>query len=338
MALIGLSILVASLTFLAYRYPTMMWPKISSIWKGEDGKKVSQDDNRDTNTMRHSSNALGSESSQIESLSSEDESEQITPRAKVQVPANNDLIPSLSLEKIQEAPIEQKPSSNPLANSQLIQTNSIMNTPSKDLTYKDRSAMPPPPRPSSLLIPPSTRQQTALLRPLPKTASYLGPPPSAALKLRTPNPQSSSQLTTSTLPSSTRSSKKVILTPGHSPLDWAHLTTHPPTPTFLRGADLPPTLIRVTPSLLKQYNGRKGRDAWSTWQGRVYNVTPYLKYHPGGEGELLRGVGRVGEAEKLFIQTHAWVNWEAILGECLVGIMVSEGTKVEADGRLDEMD
>ncbi|MCJ1242392.1 hypothetical protein MMC14_010400 [Varicellaria rhodocarpa] len=318
-----------------------MWPKLLRAWKGEDGKKVSHDDDRDTVTMRHSSNGLGPQSSPIESQISEDESEQTTPRAKAQVSAGNNLIPSLLLEKIQEAPKEQKPSPNPLPKSQLIQKPFIMNTPPKDSVHKDLSAMPPPPRPSqpsSLLMPPSTRQQTALLRPLPKTASYLGTPPSAASKLRTPNSQISSQLTTSTLPPSTRSSKKVILTPGHSPLDWAHLTTHPPTPTFLRGADLPPTLIRVTPSLLKQHNGRKGRDAWSTWQGRVYNVTAYLKFHPGGEGELLRGVGRVGEAEKLFIQTHAWVNWEAILGECLVGEMVSEGAEVEAEGGLDEMD
>ena len=30
------------------------------------------------------------------------------------------------------------------------------------------------------------------------------------------------------------------------------------------------------------------------FQGRVYNVTPYLEYHPGGIPELMRGVGRDG--------------------------------------------
>lgn len=32
--------------------------------------------------------------------------------------------------------------------------------------------------------------------------------------------------------------------------------------------------------------------------GRVYNVTPYLEYHPGGIPELMRGVGR--DATDLF--------------------------------------
>lgn len=28
--------------------------------------------------------------------------------------------------------------------------------------------------------------------------------------------------------------------------------------------------------------------------GRVYNVTPYLEFHPGGIPEIMRGVGRDG--------------------------------------------
>ena len=50
-------------------------------------------------------------------------------------------------------------------------------------------------------------------------------------------------------------------------------------------------LIKVTPSMLKQQNGRKGKDAWSSFQGKVYNITPYLPFHPGGKGELMQGAG-----------------------------------------------
>ncbi len=113
-------------------------------------------------------------------------------------------------------------------------------------------------------------------------------------------------------------------------MDWAQLTRHPPSATFLRGADVPANLIKVPPSQLRSHNGRKGNNAWGTWQGRVYNLTPYLKFHPGGVGELMRGAGKVGEAERLFNEIHPWVNWEAMLGDCLIGILVSEGEAVDS--------
>lgn len=39
-------------------------------------------------------------------------------------------------------------------------------------------------------------------------------------------------------------------------------------------------------------------DAWSSFNGKVYNLTAYLPYHPGGEKELMRVAGRDGT--KLF--------------------------------------
>ena len=86
--------------------------------------------------------------------------------------------------------------------------------------------------------------------------------------------------------------------------------------------------------MLKAQNGRKGMDAWTSYQGKVYNITPYLPFHPGGRGELLRGAGK--DSGKLFFEIHPWVNWDAILGECLVGILVSEND--ESDNKLDAMD
>ncbi|CAF9916161.1 MAG: hypothetical protein ALECFALPRED_010538 [Alectoria fallacina] len=211
-------------------------------------------------------------------------------------------------------------------------------------------AMPPPPRPSSnakrkpettLIPPPPNRSST--LRAAPTLSTTLRPPPSIASSLRAPRSRSlapsTSSLSTSTLSPSTRPSKKVLLDPGHSPLDWAHLTTNPPTPTFLRGADVPPQLIRVPPSALNWHNGRKGRDAWGVWQGKVYNLTPYMKFHPGGVGELMRGAGKVGDGERLFNEVHPWVSWENMLGECLVGILVSENEVTGKEGNdLEEID
>lgn len=56
------------------------------------------------------------------------------------------------------------------------------------------------------------------------------------------------------------------------------------------------TLLRVTPSMLKEHRTRD--DAWSSFNGKVYNLTAYLPYHPGGEKELMRVAGRDGT--KLF--------------------------------------
>nr|XP_009666606.1 PREDICTED: cytochrome b5 reductase 4 isoform X2 [Struthio camelus australis] len=51
--------------------------------------------------------------------------------------------------------------------------------------------------------------------------------------------------------------------------------------------------------------------------GLVYNVTPYMEYHPGGEDELMKAAGMDGT--DLFDQVHRWVNYESMLKECLVG-------------------
>lgn len=96
--------------------------------------------------------------------------------------------------------------------------------------------------------------------------------------------------------------------------------------------------------MLKTMNGRKDKetgkmkDAWSAYQGKVYNISPYLPYHPGGEGELRRAAGKDGT--KLFMEVHPWVNWENMLGECMVGILVSEEQAQQAAARssLEDMD
>ncbi|KAL8708579.1 MAG: hypothetical protein Q9220_006514 [cf. Caloplaca sp. 1 TL-2023] len=236
---------------------------------------------------------------------------------------------------------------------------------SMEPTSHSNSPIPPPANPSMQppkrpgprlrpkainLMPPPSPQTSSSLRPLPTTSTSLRPPPSAASTLRAPpsrslNPSSTTSCslapTASTLPSSQRPSKKVLLEPGHSPLDWAHLTTNPPSSTYLRGDNVPASLLRVSPSLLRYHNGRKGRNAWGVWQGRVYNLTPYMKFHPGGVDELMKGAGREKDAERLFLEVHPWVNWEGLLGECMVGILVAEEDVSERKrdgGGLEDMD
>ncbi|RPA97386.1 hypothetical protein L873DRAFT_1638053, partial [Choiromyces venosus 120613-1] len=120
----------------------------------------------------------------------------------------------------------------------------------------------------------------------------------------------------STSPSS-NSRKKVILEPGHSTLDWARLQR---SGVDLRG--LPhPNLIKVSPSMLATH-AKSPEDIWTALNGRVYNITAYLPFHPGGEKDLLRGAGK--DCTKLFNATHPWVNVEGMLGQCLIGMYITE--------------
>ncbi|KAG8687792.1 hypothetical protein FRC08_011764 [Ceratobasidium sp. 394] len=175
----------------------------------------------------------------------------------------------------------------------------------------DSKRMPPPPVPSRLASlstngfaasPSSSTQQQP-------SRSTIALPSVGGLAL----PPS----TTTPMPNVNKKGKaraKVALAPGHGALDWAKFKSS--------GADLRGVteLLRVTPSMLKEHRSRD--DAWSAFSGKVYNITPYLAYHPGGERELMRVAGRDGT--KLFATTHAWVNLDFMLDGCLVGFLVPE--------------
>ncbi|XP_025071092.1 cytochrome b5 reductase 4 isoform X1 [Alligator sinensis] len=105
---------------------------------------------------------------------------------------------------------------------------------------------------------------------------------------------------------------KVPLKPGRSLMDWIRLTKSGKDLTGLKGR-----LIEVTEEELAKHN--KTDDCWICIRGLVYNVTPYMEYHPGGEGELMKAAGADGT--DLFDQVHRWVNYESMLKECLVGRM-----------------
>lgn len=68
---------------------------------------------------------------------------------------------------------------------------------------------------------------------------------------------------------------------------------------------------------VKQHN--KPDDAWMVLQGKVYNITPYLKFHPGGADILVKAAGKDGTS--LFQKYHPWVNGHALLEKCLLGLL-----------------
>ncbi|NWR53961.1 NB5R4 reductase, partial [Bucorvus abyssinicus] len=105
---------------------------------------------------------------------------------------------------------------------------------------------------------------------------------------------------------------QVPLKPGRSLMDWIRLTKSGKDLTGLKGR-----LSEVTEDELAKHN--KKEDCWICIRGFVYNVTPYMEYHPGGEDELMKAAGTDGT--DLFDQVHRWVNYESMLKECLVGRM-----------------
>ncbi|KAJ2378965.1 hypothetical protein IW150_000464 [Coemansia sp. RSA 2607] len=108
-----------------------------------------------------------------------------------------------------------------------------------------------------------------------------------------------------------RRRKKVALKPGFSPLDWARLLK---SGENLAGVDRPKLL---THEEVQKHNKRD--DCWMIIGNKVYNVTRYMDFHPGGKTQLMRAAGKDGT--KLFFETHAWVNPDNILGPCLVGFV-----------------
>lgn len=112
---------------------------------------------------------------------------------------------------------------------------------------------------------------------------------------------------------------KVSLGPGRSLMDWIRLTHANPNLSGVNGR-----FLEVTYDELVKHN--KKDDAWICLKGRVYNVTPYMDYHPGGVDELLRGVGK--DATDLFNQVHKWVNFESMLEKCLIGKLVGPPVQV----------
>lgn len=75
-------------------------------------------------------------------------------------------------------------------------------------------------------------------------------------------------------------------------------------------------------------------DFWCILHGKVYDLTAYLEYHPGGPDILLEYAGKdisaaFGKQGCFFSSSlplvddhHAWVNYETLLDTCLRGFLV----------------
>lgn len=143
---------------------------------------------------------------------------------------------------------------------------------------------------------------------------------------------------------------KVRLKPGHSALDWHALASgkgksqglvvgidrllsedmeklqqlnHPHTLIQLQ-RDVPPYLIRpllnIDRELLQKHKTLD--DCWCVIKGRVYCLTYYFDFHPGGVDILFKTcAGKDGT--EMFNKYHRWVSFDKLLETCLVGVFVS---------------
>jgi cytochrome b involved in lipid metabolism len=53
--------------------------------------------------------------------------------------------------------------------------------------------------------------------------------------------------------------------------------------------------------------------------GRVYDLTEYLPFHPGGQPVLLEFAGK--DATQAILETHAWININAFVSKCCIGAL-----------------
>ncbi|KAK3702928.1 hypothetical protein LTR37_014777 [Vermiconidia calcicola] len=342
----SIAALLVTVSFLACRHPPAVlgslprWLRPAKRRSAEHGG-----DGRPRETNDNGSKGDDTAISKVKIDVEEPPETEKTPKATVK--EGGHAVPTFSLNEDGAKEHEMMPPSSkpvapsfPAANS--AQHASNMPPPSQPASETTRPAsnglMPPPSKPFPNSIKPVSN---GLMLP-PAPPRTLGPPSSSAAGLRVPSsgplpnrgpPQNSQQratggLSPNGLVATPNKRNKVLLSPGHSPMDWAALTRS--NSATLSGVS---TFQRVTPSKLKSMTGRKGKPAWSSWQGKVYNITPYLDFHPGGRDELMKGAGRDGT--NLFMEAHPWVNWENMLGACLVGVLVPEDY---GSSELEDMD
>lgn len=126
-------------------------------------------------------------------------------------------------------------------------------------------------------------------------------------------------------PKATR--EKVMLKPGFHLVDWMKLTQ---VSKDMRASG---PLRKISAAELSEHKSQF--DCWTAYKGKVYNITQYIAYHPGGAPLLMSGAGK--DCTVQFNKFHAWVNAESMLSKCLIGVLMSEEVAIpEGDDEDDD--
>uniref|UniRef100_A0A0E0LIQ1 Cytochrome b5 heme-binding domain-containing protein n=1 Tax=Oryza punctata TaxID=4537 RepID=A0A0E0LIQ1_ORYPU len=80
---------------------------------------------------------------------------------------------------------------------------------------------------------------------------------------------------------------KVPFEKGYSQMDWLKLTRIHPDLAGLKGQS-----NRRLVSLEEVKQHKTGDSIWTVLKGRVYNIAPYMKFHPGGVDMLMKAAGK----------------------------------------------
>ncbi|EFO25980.2 cytochrome b5 reductase 4 [Loa loa] len=110
--------------------------------------------------------------------------------------------------------------------------------------------------------------------------------------------------------------RNVTLTHGRSLMDWIKLTSSKSTAATMKGG--------VDDVELSKHASVD--DCWILLGEKVYNVTDYLAFHPGGVEQLMRAAGTDGTG--LFNKVHSWVNYDTMLKTCFVGTFNGDRRKL----------
>jgi cytochrome b involved in lipid metabolism len=93
---------------------------------------------------------------------------------------------------------------------------------------------------------------------------------------------------------------KVALRKGFGLSDWTRLVAKSNDLAQRKGQPL----RRIKLKEIKQHDSI--HDGWVVIRGKVYFVSPYLAYHPGGESVLKKVLGK--DATEQYDKHHRWVN------------------------------
>ncbi|CAL4919578.1 unnamed protein product [Urochloa decumbens] len=80
---------------------------------------------------------------------------------------------------------------------------------------------------------------------------------------------------------------KIPFEKGYSQMDWLKLTRTHPDLAGLKGHS-----NRRLISLEEVKRHKTGDCIWTVLKGRVYNIAPYMKFHPGGVDMLMKAAGK----------------------------------------------
>jgi cytochrome b involved in lipid metabolism len=97
-------------------------------------------------------------------------------------------------------------------------------------------------------------------------------------------------------------------------MDWVRLKQASKDLAQLKGSKLRPDI-----TLSEVATHKTLHDCWIVLRGVVYNIGPYLAYHPGGKNIIFKLAGTDCTAE--FDKYHRWVNIEGLVGVLKVGYL-----------------